>query len=72
MPGHVILVDGGIYSSGHSMSDGCTYIPSLVGKSIAAGLMRDEGGALVYQPWEQEDTVQTADILTIIGDEKSR
>lgn len=63
-------VYGGIYTSGHPMSDGCTYIPSLVGKSIAEGLMRKEGDALVYQPWEQDDTVQTADILTIIDDEK--
>ena len=54
------------------MSDGCTYIPSLVGKSIAEGLMRKEGGALVYQPWEQDDTVQTADILTIVNDETIR
>jgi hypothetical protein len=51
------------------MGDGCTYIPSLVGKSIADGLMRKEGNALVYQPWEQDDTEQTADILTIVGDE---
>ncbi len=60
----------GIYTSGHPMTDGCTYIPSLVGKSIAEGLMRKEGGYLVYQPWEQDDTVQTADVLTIIDDEK--
>lgn len=59
----------GIYNSGHPMNDGCTYVPDLVGKSIAEGLMRKEGGALVYQPWEQDDTVQTADILTIIDDE---
>lgn len=61
----------GIYAPGKPMSDGCTYIPSLVGKSIADGLMRKEGGALVYQPWENVDTVQTADILTIIDDEKN-
>ncbi len=34
--------------------------------------MRNEGDALVYQPWEQVDTEQTADILTIVSDEKSR
>ncbi len=63
---------GGIYTSGQPMGDGCTYIPSLVGKSIAGGLMRNEGDDLVYQPWEQVDTEQTADILTIVSDEKSR
>ena len=42
----------GIYTSGYPMSDGCTYIPSLVGKSIADGLIRKEGDALVYQGWE--------------------
>ena len=60
----------GIYTPAKSMGDGCTYIPSLVSKSIAEGLMREEGGALVYQPWEQDNTVQTADILTVIDDEK--
>lgn len=60
----------GIYSPGAPMSDGCIYIPGLVGKSIAAGLMRKEGNALVFQPWEDSDTEQTADILTIISDEK--
>jgi hypothetical protein len=60
----------GIYMPGAPMSDGCTYIQSLVGKSIAEGLMRQEGNAFVYQPWEQDDTEQTADILTIIDDEK--
>ncbi len=58
----------GIQASGQPMSEGCTYMSSLVGKSIAEGLMRNEGGALVYLPWAQEDTVQTADILTIIDD----
>jgi hypothetical protein len=58
----------GIYSSGRPMTTGCTYIPSLVGKSIAEGLMRKEGNTLVYQPWEQADTEQTADLLKIIGD----
>lgn len=62
----------GIYTVGRPMSTGCTYIPSLVGKSIAQGLMREEAGALVYQPWEQDDTEQTADILTIINDEATR
>ena len=60
----------GIYASGEPMSSGCTYLSSLVGKSVADGLMRKEGNALVYQPWEQDDTEQTADILTIINDEK--
>lgn len=77
-PGHRYLVKcqdtlawpNGIYTPGEPMGDGCTYIPFMVGKSIAEGLMRDEGGALVYQPWEQADTEQTADILTIIDDEK--
>ena len=59
----------GIYAAGRSMGTGCTYIQSLVGKSIAEGLMRKEGGALVFQPWEQHDTVQTADILRIINDQ---
>jgi hypothetical protein len=60
----------GIYAPGRPMNDGCTYIPSIVGKSIASGLMRKEGGALVFQPWEDSDTVQTADVLTIVNDEK--
>jgi hypothetical protein len=55
---------------GRPMSDGtCTYMPSMVGKSIAEGLMRHEGNSLVYLPWADSDTVQTADILTITGDE---
>ena len=58
----------GIYAPGQPMNDNCTYIPSMVGKSIAAGLMRNEGGALVYQPWENTDTIQTADVLKIIND----
>jgi hypothetical protein len=62
----------GIYSSGRPMGDGCTYMSSMVGKSIAEGLMRNENGVLVYQPWEQDDTEQTADILTIINDEKAK
>lgn len=61
----------GIYATGEPMSDGCTYIPSMVGKSIADGLMRKEGGALVFQAWENADTVQTADILTIVDGQKN-
>lgn len=60
----------GIYASGRPMNDDCTYIPSMVGKSIASGLMRKEGDALVFQPWEDSDKEQTADILTIIRDDK--
>jgi len=52
------------------MTDGsCTYIPSMIGKSIAAGLMRHEGNTLVYSPWADSDTVQTADILAIVDDQ---
>jgi hypothetical protein len=32
--------------------------------------MRKEGNKLVYAAWANDDTVQTADILTIINDEK--
>ena len=63
----------GINRPGRPMSDGtCTYLPSMVGKSIAAGLMRHEGNNLVYSPWSDSDTVQTADILTVVNDEKEK
>ncbi|MGB7547595.1 MAG: hypothetical protein WBM14_07595 [Terracidiphilus sp.] len=57
----------GTNSLGKPMSSNgtCTYMASMVGKSIAAGLMRHEGNNLVYSPWANSDTVQTADILTI-------
>ena len=64
----------GIDNPGRPMTpDGvCTYMPSMVGKSLAAGLMRHEGNSLVFSPWASFDTVQTADILTITKDEKTK
>ena len=60
----------GTNSPGKPMTDGtCIYMPSMVGKSIAAGLMRHEGDSLVYSPWANSDTEQTADILTIVDDQ---
>lgn len=52
------------------MTDGdCTYMSSTVGKSIGDDLMRHENNTLVYSPWTGFDTVQTADILTIVKDQ---
>ena len=51
------------------MNDSCTYLPDLIGKSIAAGLMRQEGNTLVYAAWANDDTLQTADVLTIVSDQ---
>jgi hypothetical protein len=59
----------GITNQGHPMSNGCTYLAQDIGKTIAAGLMRKEGSAIVYTPWSQSDTVQTADVLDITSDE---
>jgi hypothetical protein len=59
----------GITNPGGAMSDSCIYLPGMVGKSIAAGLMRREGDTLVYAAWANDDTVQTADILTIVNDQ---
>ena len=41
----------------------------LIGKSIAAGLMRREGNNLVFTPYADIDTEQTADILGIANAE---
>jgi hypothetical protein len=41
---------------------------SKVGKTIGDDLMRMEPDSLVYAGWAGEDTVQTADYLTIIDD----
>ena len=60
----------GVTKPGKPMSDTCIYLSGLVGKSIAGGKMRKEGNTLVYVPWADSDTVQTADVLTIISDEK--
>jgi hypothetical protein len=48
------------------ITDGdCTYMSSMVGKTIGDDLMRTENGSLVFSPWAGEDTLQTADYLTI-------
>ena len=60
----------GIVNPGLPMSETCIYLPSLVGKIIATGIMRKDGDTLVYMPWLTEDTVQTADVLTIVHDEQ--
>lgn len=60
----------GVVNPAHSMGDGCTYIPNLIGKTIAGGKMRKEGSTIVYVPWANDDTVQTADVLTILNDER--
>ena len=55
---------------GLPMTDGdCTYMASKVGKTIGDDLMRKEPDSLVYAGWAGEDTLQTADYLTIIDDE---
>jgi hypothetical protein len=57
---------------GRPMASGeCVYMPTMVGKSIAAGIMRHErdSNSLVYLPWASFDTLQTADYLTIVDGE---
>ena len=52
------------------MTDGdCTYMATMVGKTIGDNLMRTEPDSLVYAAWTGDDTLQTADYLTIINDE---
>lgn len=60
----------GVTNPGKPMSDTCIYLPNLVGKSLAGGMMRKEGNTLVYAPWADDDTVQTADVLTMLSDVK--
>ena len=55
---------------GRPLSEGdCTYMSDKVGKSIGDDLMRREKDSLVFAPWTGEDTLQTADILTITDDQ---
>lgn len=44
----------------------CTYMHSLVGKSIP---MQQQGNKLMYYPWAGHQTVQTADVLEIVSEE---
>lgn len=59
----------GIVNAGQPMSDSCIYLPEDVGKTIAEGIMRKEGNTIVFMGWANADTVQTADVLTIVRDE---
>jgi hypothetical protein len=62
--------EDGIVNPGKPMSDSCIYLPGIVGKTIAAGKMRKEGNTIVYMAWTNDDTVQTADVLSIVRDEE--
>lgn len=59
----------GIVNPSASMGDACIYLPDLVGKTIVAGKMRKEDNIIVYVPWANDDTVQTADVLSIVRDD---
>ncbi len=58
---------------GKPMTDGdCLYMHDKVGKSIGDDFMRRENHSLVFAPWMGQDTVQTADFLTITNDEATK
>ena len=59
----------GVANPAESMGDSCTYVPSMVGKTVVEGMMRVEGSTIVLTPWANADTVQTADVLTIESDD---
>jgi hypothetical protein len=47
----------------------CTYMYSMIGKSVGDDLMVEANGTLILYPWMGEKTTQTADYLEILDEE---